>query len=145
MMKLGEIRETATGSVWLTKRIDLRTYAVMIFKAGGWFTQYSGSLKECRARAEELLKEMAEEETATETTTAEEPETITTETHEEQTTEEEKNTMKYKVVFEFLNPAGEWKETDLSNNEEGFTKEDAEDVARQLREREHRNVKVTEM
>ena len=142
MMKLGEVRETATGSVWLTKRTDLGTYAVMVFtqKARGWFTQYSGSLKECRARAEELLKEMTEEETAAETTTAEEPET-----HEEQTTEEEKNTMKYKVVFEFLNPVGEWKETDLSNNEEGFTKEDAEDVARQLREREHRNVKVTEM
>ena len=82
MMKLGEIRETATGSVWLTKRMDLGTYAVMVFtqKARGWFTQYSGSLKECRARAEELLKEMTEEETAAETATEEEPETITAET-----------------------------------------------------------------
>lgn len=67
MMKLGEIRETATGSVWLTKRMDLGTYAVMIYKGSGWFTQYSGSLKECRARAAELLKEMTEEETVAET------------------------------------------------------------------------------
>lgn len=42
--------------------------------------------------------------------------------------------MKYKVKFEFYNELGEWKEAYLDNNGEGFTKEDAIDIARQLRE-----------
>lgn len=41
--------------------------------------------------------------------------------------------MRYKVEFEFYNELGEWVETFLDNNGEGFTKEDAIDIARQLR------------
>ena len=48
--------------------------------------------------------------------------------------------MKYRVNFEFYNELGEWVETFLDNNEKGFTKEEAMDVARQLRERECKHV-----
>ena len=40
---------------------------------------------------------------------------------------------KFKVVFEFLNELGEWVEADLTNNDKGFTFEEAEDVIRKLR------------
>lgn len=40
--------------------------------------------------------------------------------------------MKYKVNFDFLNELNEWKEADLDNNGEGFTEEEALDVAREL-------------
>ena len=41
--------------------------------------------------------------------------------------------MKYKVLFEFLNDSGAWKETYLSNNESGFTHDEAEEITLQFK------------
>ena len=44
------------------------------------------------------------------------------------------NGMRYKVVFQFMNERGEWKDDTLTNNGKGFTIGAAEDIARQLSE-----------
>lgn len=49
----------------------------------------------------------------------------------------------FKVTFRFRNDLGQWMWDSLSNNGKGFTREDAEDVARQLHERD--NVNFTEV
>ena len=54
---------------------------------------------------------------------------------------------KYKVVFEFLNELGKWIEDYLSNNEAGFTKEEAENILIQLKYDEvciKRNLRIEE-
>ncbi len=57
---------------------------------------------------------------------------------------------KYKVTFEVLAPNGWWHDDDLTNNGKGFTYEDAEDIARQLRTSaengiRHDNIRVVEL
>ena len=49
---------------------------------------------------------------------------------------------KYIVKFEFRTDAGEWRESDLSNNGNGWTLKEAEDIARQLREQDKQNVRI---
>lgn len=48
----------------------------------------------------------------------------------------------YKVTFDFLNTAGDWITTYLDNNGDGFTLEDAEHIAYQLKQSGERNVNV---
>ena len=49
----------------------------------------------------------------------------------------------YKVTFDFLNTAGDWITTYLDNNGDGFTLEDAEHIAYQLKHHKgNRNVNV---
>lgn len=51
---------------------------------------------------------------------------------------------KYKVTFEFRNSLGEWETDYLNNNGYGFTLNDAEHIAYQLRCNGEINVKVEE-
>ena len=52
----------------------------------------------------------------------------------------------YKVTFDFLNAAGDWITTYLDNNGDGFTLEDAENIAYQLKQHKgNRNVNVEYM
>ena len=51
---------------------------------------------------------------------------------------------KYIVKFEFRNEYGEWIDTDLSNNGNGWTIRDARDIAHQLREQDKQNVRIEE-
>ena len=48
----------------------------------------------------------------------------------------------YKVTFDFLNTAGAWIATYLDNNGDGFTLEDAEQIAYQLEHNGNSNVKI---
>lgn len=48
----------------------------------------------------------------------------------------------YKVIFDFINGAGEQRTDDLNNNGRGFTLEDAQSIADQLRQQGCRNVKI---
>lgn len=51
----------------------------------------------------------------------------------------------YKVTFDFRNSLGEWKTDYLNNNGDGFTLEDAEHIAYQLRQSGERNVIIEEL
>lgn len=51
----------------------------------------------------------------------------------------------YKVIFDFYNNRGEWKTDYLNNNDDGFTLEDAEYIAYQLRQEGNRNVIIEEL
>ena len=48
----------------------------------------------------------------------------------------------YKVIFDFINSAGEQRTDDLNNNGRGFTLDDAQYIAYQLRQQGRRNVKI---
>lgn len=50
----------------------------------------------------------------------------------------------YKVTFEFRNRLGEWETDYFSNNDNGFTLEDAEYIAYRLRQQGERNVIIEE-
>lgn len=50
--------------------------------------------------------------------------------------------VKYMVTFDFMAEDGNWHHDFLNNNEEGLTDEAALDLARELRMRGHRNVKI---
>ena len=53
--------------------------------------------------------------------------------------------LKYRVVFEFRNELGEWVEDNLCDNGAGFCEEDALQIAREMKYRGHRNVRIEEI
>lgn len=51
----------------------------------------------------------------------------------------------FKIEFSFINALGRERRDDLSNNGQGYNRADAEDIARQLKDRGNFDIKIVQL